>query len=1268
MGLDWERVAGQGGAYLVEWATAVQQGGRLSPIGLQLVVKEVERVKFILTEEIARLQPEGDLTEAAIAALRTHYQTRLDAAEHIIAAAHRAEVSETAPSLTTPSGEGTEPSLITPSGGGTDTEPSLITPSGEGTETEPSLPTPIAGGTEPSLPTPHPDLPPQGGRETSPRGREESSVPSLTLPRRGREGLREFFADRSILMLSYVGAFLLIVATLLFELSAFTAVDSRARFAGVLILNLVFGIAGWICFRLPAMRLVGRTYVAIAALMVPLTFIAAWVFLVLAQYGLSRDLAVAIAGTSCALLYGALAVRLESRGYALLSLVAMAIAWGAGIDLVGAGRWRGALLVPMVAAYLVMGHGFVGFKTFHAAFARFADVAVHVAAIGVVGWTFAFVAGADQVDWTVVTVNAAELAVVYIAYAVLSRSALGGLVAMALFGATWVAALHLVDLEPLTGLLLTPLIAVYILATYRSRRIRSVDVVFATYGEPFIHLATVVVLGWTVYSAGTVLDGSLSQAWVLGAATLAVVAFLYVWYATLSAKRYGGLAAMVALGLAWLCLLNGIDIWPWRGLAFTPVMAFYIVVASRRPVIRDLFASEPEGLITGAAGIAAAWAIFATATSADLSIGSVWYPTAATLAVIALLYSLDAKLRGDGLAPALSLGALVGAWIAGINALELGDWSELAVTPLVGLFSLVAFRGDRLGSVGAAFARSAEPFVHGVALIAIGWSAYPALVQITQGAAVSGQAFSHLASTFGALTVAYALYSWLSRRRSMQWTVAIGVTLTTITLNQALALPASASALALPASALAIEFLVLAIGKAIVARFYRSTRMHTFFYVTAAVQAVIAAAIPVEQEGLRATILIVAAAMGVFMAVDGKRPEWLYLAGAFFTYGWYWLLKVVIPPPPNPGPSTLVLIFSPLPVVFTAIAVALHRVVADRRWRLPLYAWAGAVALAVVYLGAESQDTTILGFALLAYAAGIYVTTALEQVPYGVPAASISAVTGVFSLLMAASAAPQWYPLTFTLVAWVIYSAAFLWKSKPRETWSRMHCYSGLGLMVLTVAGCFASPDFAMSGSAGAFAALAATWALALMLAVDASAHATAAFDYIALITAALGSYWIAHYLGASNPQWYVTAPGLALVAGGIMLFNADRRFVTPKSSMANAMIGIGTAVLLGTTAIQTLDPALSVSLYAGILLCEAIAALLVGIATRSRALVLAGAAGAALASLRALVILIQEVPLFIVFGLVAILLLGGAAALAVLRARFADARLAMTRSWRDWS
>jgi hypothetical protein len=1203
---DWERMQGQGGAYLVERAAAVLQNGRLTPLALGLVEAEAERLKYILNEEISRLEPAGDLTPAAIAALRTHYQSRLDAAQNVIASARR--LVEKAPTL----------------------------------DRAPTLPSPASGGGKEARPA-------SGGpKEARPASGEEKKERSL----------REFFADRSILILSYVGAFLLIVATLLFELSAFSAVDSAARFAGVLVLNLVFGVAGWICFRLPAMRLVGRTYIAIAAVMVPLTFLAAWVFLVLQQYGLSRDFAVAIAAASCVLLYGLLAVNLESKGYAALSLIALAIAWVAVLDIIDPGPWRGAWLVPAAGVYLVIAHRTASFSRFHAAFSRLADWAVHVAALLALAATAiyaVYVPGRE--GWQIVTVTAALLTVLYVAYGLQARSAAGGAVAMVFLTVAWVTGLNVIVLEPLTGLLLTPLIAIYILAVYRSRRIPGVDLVFARWGEPFIHLAALLALGWTGSSAYSIFVGSPNQAWLLAAASLAVVALLYAWYATLSAQRFGGLAAMVALGVAWFCLLNGTEIWPWRGLAFTPIMAFYILVASRRPVIRDLFASEPELLITGAAGVAAGWSIYATATMTDPFAGSAWYPTTAALTVIALLYGLDAYLRGDRLAPAFSLGALVGAWIADAMVLPLADWRGLALTPLVVLFSLVAFRGGRLGSLGAAFARVADPFVHAVALMAIAWSAYPALAEIGAAQAVSQAAYGYLAWTFGALIAAYALYSWLSKRQWMQWTVAIGVTLTTITANQALGLDLNA---------LAVEFLALAVGKAIVARFYRGTRMHTFLYATAAVQAVIAAAIPVGPDWLHAVILITGGAMSVFMAVDSKRPEWLYLAGALFTYGWYWLLKVVIPPPPNPGPSTLELMFSPLPIVFAAVAVVQHRVGTVVKWRIPLYAWAGTVAVGVVYLGIVQGERTILGVALLAYAVGIYLATALEDEPYGAPAASATGAMGILSLLAAASADAQWYALTFTMFAWTIYAAGFVWGAE-RQVWRAMHRYSGLALMALTALTCFTVPDFSTTGNPGAFAALAATWSLALMLAVDARVSATPAFDYVALITASLGSYWMARYLGADNVQWYIVAPGLLLVAGGILL-HADRRFKTPPRSMANAWIGIGTAGLLGTTAFQTLDSTTSASLYTALLLSEAIAALLLGIATRSRALVIAGAAGAALASLRALVILIEAVPLFIVFGLVALVLLSGAAALAVLRARFADARVAMTRSWNDWS
>src|ERR1700694_1978692 len=138
MGLDWERVVGEGGAYLIERAAAVQQSGRLSPTALRLVVEEAERLKFILTEEIARLVPGGDVPEAAIAPLRPHYQTRLDAAERVVAAAHRVE--SPTPTLPSPASEAgklpssgpTPPPPPTPGGGQANPPPRPSPTRGEG--------------------------------------------------------------------------------------------------------------------------------------------------------------------------------------------------------------------------------------------------------------------------------------------------------------------------------------------------------------------------------------------------------------------------------------------------------------------------------------------------------------------------------------------------------------------------------------------------------------------------------------------------------------------------------------------------------------------------------------------------------------------------------------------------------------------------------------------------------------------------------------------------------------------------------------------------------------------------------------------------------------------------------------------------------------------------------------------------------------------------------------------------------------------------------
>src|SRR2546423_6388259 len=170
------------------------------------------------------------------------------------------------------------------------------------------------------------------------------------------------------------------------------------------------------------------------------------------------------------------------------------------------------------------------------------------------------------------------------------------------------------------------------------------------------------------------------------------------------------------------------------------------------------------------------------------------------------------------------------------------------------------------------------------------------------------------------------------------------------------------------------------------------------------------------------------------------------------------------PPPPNPGPSTLELIFSPLPVLYVAAAVVVQRAGTVLRWRTPLYVWAAAVAVAVGYLGVAQDERTILGVALLAYAAGIYLATALEQEPGGVPVASLTGAIGLFSLLTASSAAAHWYPLTFTLVAWAVYAAGFLRRRAEGDALNGMHRLPRLALAAVTAFRCLAFSDFSVSG------------------------------------------------------------------------------------------------------------------------------------------------------------------------------------------------------------
>lgn len=158
-----------------------------------------------------------------------------------------------------------------------------------------------------------------------------------------------------------------------------------------------------------------------------------------------------------------------------------------------------------------------------------------------------------------------------------------------------------------------------------------------------------------------------------------------------------------------------------------------------------------------------------------------------------------------------------------------------------------------------------------------------------------------------------------------------------------------------------------------------------------------------------------------------------------------------------------------------------------------------------------------------------------------------------------------------------------------------------------------------------------------------------------------LASYFLARYLGAGNPQWYVAAPGLTLVAIGLAMPH-DRR-LSYHSGVAPAATAAGAAVLAGTTAWQAFaDVGWG---YTAWLVLEAIAMVLAGIGMRSRALVVAGAVAVGLGGVRALFVLVEQGLLFAAFGAAALFLLALGAALAGLRDRF---RGPVGAAWRDWS
>jgi hypothetical protein len=803
-------------------------------------LQTIERVAV----ELATMRASGDLTEAGLAQINLHYQTRLAAMRDL----YNAVVG--------------------------------LVPTRSG----------VAVGTEVKQPAARPPGP----------------------------SLREFFADNSILIISIAGAFLLIVATLLFEIYGSVGFGGAARFGGVLALNLIFGAAAYLCLGRPTLRLVGQTYLAIFALMVPLTVAAAWVFLALESRGISRELALGIGGLGCSVLYAILAVRLGSRGYAALSMVALPIGWVGLLGAAHAGIWMGA----------------------------------------------------------------------------------------------WLAAL------------------------------------------PFV----------------------------------------------------------------------------------------YIAVA---------------------------------------------FPPAGSTRLMAL------------------------------------------------------------------FTKLAEPFIHGAAILGLVWSLAQAISEWTpQFAQAPSRPSFQLATTFGLLTVAYALYCWRSRRSWMLWAVWVGASLAVLATNEPLGFGQRGYVL---------ELVILAWAYAVGARWTPGRPLRAFIRIGAAVQAAIPVLLSASPDGLHAIALFAAAGVGLFFAIEQGQPAWLLLTAGIFSVDWFWLAKSLLPPPRQATADTLILTYSPLPAVYGLIGLAL-RLTSRPRWSWPLYAAGGLLAMGVAVSAASQNDLALGGRALIVYAGLAYVAAAIDRWWPGVLAALLASAVALLLLLGAAASAPYWYPLAMTAVAILVYGAHGAW---GKSDLARTHRYSAIAIVGLTAASSFAVPDFWQKSSFGSVAALAPLIGTAALVLLDGRLYNRPLFDYAAAVAASLSGFWIARYLGIHNVQAYVALPGAVLIAVGLIAPQDIRR---PASLiLCRAAIIGGALALMGASAFQSIAERAAAT-YTTVLVVEAVVLLLAGIATRSRTLVLAGGAGLAFGALRAIFLILESVQVYVVFGVIAILLLVTAGVLAAIRDRLAIARSAVARSWEEWT
>ncbi len=1139
----------------------------------------------------------------------------------------------------------------------------------------------------------------------------EAVAPMPLAPAAPGISLREIFAEHSVLILAALGAFLLVVATVLFELYGTVGLGGGVRLGAVVALTVIFATAGYLANRQERLRSVGSIYIALAAVLLPLVGIAAWTFLDLGARGITVDQALAVTATACALSYGFLARRLGLRPYGEMAGAAVLVAsWGLSGAIAG-DHWRsiGLAVTPLVYAVwerLLPDRVFAHFQWF-----------AHAVAVVAIGSAVRF----DPQGW-VLTATLATLALAYLAWQAVAAHrtrAWAGEAALILAASTSIGPLGLHSNHfALPMLVAIPLV-------FLARVPDSLGVVGKLYRAHPAHLHLAVVAGITLALAENVTG---DEVWPF-AISLWIAVGLYLADFWLARGATTGYAMRAALPFALAATGQAGNLGSWTATLTAGALIAYalpfVIGAALKPLTRRASLFFYAGLT------------LVLVQLPRIPVGAGHWGIPAALLVTALAFGVASERGGVRFSPYGARALFSIAWFYGVEAINARDWrgpyDALLALVYVALGQARALARHSVATAGRRW------FVHAAALVALTLSF----------TGPDDLLWWRLTAAWGALAVAYWWLATTRSEREMPWLAWVALSSAagsvamawvpelwqgTIIVGAALLLTAlwaaARSVLNRPLlhdAGLPVLGMLAAVGTGLTLRedvpqwsqaiaallaggfLLAWSRLHTQ---SELVQSLRAGAAAIGTIGLFVGVAVLHLNTGyaglLALAIAAGHGEWNVRAKGEIER-WYAVAALLVMAPViylwpyEQTPAALIalefvilaaicvlagvrrrewflaypaaLLLAPaLHIAFIALGLAANYELEERafavlawvvgfvglivgtrfgsRWALSTEAGAATLASGALLTLAAGGHPDPAGIALLAYAVVVYAAGMQERKLWVLPAAAATALAGMITLLDAHGADTILYAAAvgvLGLVIWVAGRVALTFLG--RHAVIDMHRYLGLGLLSVAGIAGFAFPDKTGPSSEGAALATLALLITGGVFWLDAQTFGFRPNLYLALVSASTAGYFVAR--GVRLESWELVPPGFGLIACGIRLRQEKGFHVGPQPRQL--LVGVGRALVMGWAAVFTVTGDL---VWLVVLLIEGAITVGAGIVLRSRVLLAGGGAALALVSLRALLSVAQAGYLFAAFGAVALVLLAVATAIALGRGRsFAGAR-----------